>query len=60
MPVIVPAVCYSWELGPGNGKRLLHKKEITEEGYWAKPLLSLIRAGVVMCKDKVFEKKSYL
>lgn len=26
MPVIVPAACYSWEFGQGNGKRLLPKK----------------------------------
>jgi len=58
MPAVVPAGCYSWEFGQGIGKRLLPKKEITEEGFWAKPLLSLVRAGIWRCKDKVFKKKS--
>lgn len=44
--MITPTACYSWEFGQGNGKRLLSKQEITEEGFWAKPLLSLIRAGL--------------
>lgn len=60
MPVIVPVVCYSWEFGQGIGKRLVPKKEITEEGFWVKPLLSLVRAGIGRCKDKAFRKKPCL
>lgn len=51
MPVIVPSACYSWESGQGNGKRILPPNE---EGFWAKSLLSLIRVGFGMCKEKVF------
>ena len=35
----------------------LPQKEITEEGCWAKPLLSPVRAGLGRCKEKVFKKK---
>lgn len=42
----------------GQCKETLAQKGDSEQGYWSKPLLSLVRAGIRRCKDKVFKEKT--
>lgn len=58
--LVMPVILQPWN--EGLGMRALErdfysKKEITSESFWAKTL-SLVRAAIGRCKDKVFKKKT--